>query len=222
MGAKVDKSINKRYGPYVFKINGQVHHLMGSLLPLDGECPKFAQLYIYDTDNEVKNRVDILNQSNKNDKLDDEIVGGLIQMLDQTIELVKLFRIAKDKVKSDSIDCTDNEVKNRVDILNQSNKNDKLDDEIVDGLIQMLDQTIELVKLFRIAKDKVKSDSIDCFRLSRPPAHRLQLVVDTYLGLLSSSPLTKPPSSVACIAVVAFIATVIVKVVEPDLSQTQI
>ena len=78
MGAKVDKSINKRSDPYVFKINGQVHHLMGSLLPPEGECPKFAQLYIYDTDNEVKNRVGVLNQSNKNDKLDDEIVGGLI------------------------------------------------------------------------------------------------------------------------------------------------
>ena len=29
----------------------------------------------------------------------------------------------------------------------------------------MLDQTNELVKLFRIARDKVKSDFIDCFRL---------------------------------------------------------
>ncbi|KAK1580879.1 hypothetical protein Q3G72_000934 [Acer saccharum] len=78
---------------------------MGSLLPPEGECPKSAQLYIYDTDNEVKNRVDVLNRSNKNDKLDDEMVSDLIQMLDQTNELVKIFRIARDKVKSDSIDC---------------------------------------------------------------------------------------------------------------------
>ena len=47
MGAKIDKSINNGSSPYVFKISGQVHHLMGSLLPLDGQCPKFAQLYIY-------------------------------------------------------------------------------------------------------------------------------------------------------------------------------
>jgi hypothetical protein len=30
---------------------------MGSLLPKDGETPKFAQLYIYDTDNEVDHRI---------------------------------------------------------------------------------------------------------------------------------------------------------------------
>jgi hypothetical protein len=27
------------------------------MLPKDGDAPKFAQLYIYDTDNEVANRI---------------------------------------------------------------------------------------------------------------------------------------------------------------------
>jgi hypothetical protein len=31
---------------------------MGSLLPLPGDTPKFAQLYIYDTENELANRME--------------------------------------------------------------------------------------------------------------------------------------------------------------------
>lgn len=51
MGAKVDASINKSQGSYVFKISGEVHHLMGFALSLEDESPKFAQLYTYDTQN---------------------------------------------------------------------------------------------------------------------------------------------------------------------------
>nr|XP_028962184.1 uncharacterized protein LOC114826273 [Malus domestica] len=54
MGAKVDPSINKRRGPYVFKINGQ-------------------------------------------------IVGDLIKMLDECNEVVKLFRLARDRINEGSI-----------------------------------------------------------------------------------------------------------------------
>ncbi|PRQ35507.1 hypothetical protein RchiOBHm_Chr5g0080791 [Rosa chinensis] len=47
IGAKIDRTINDGSGPYVFKISGQVHHLMGTLLPSQDEPPKFAQLYVY-------------------------------------------------------------------------------------------------------------------------------------------------------------------------------
>ena len=56
MGANVDTTVNDGHGPYVFKISGQIYHLMCSLIPPVGELPKFAQLYIYDTENEVANR----------------------------------------------------------------------------------------------------------------------------------------------------------------------
>ena len=46
LGAKIDTGINKEPGPYVFKINGQVHHRIGSLLPDEGKPPVYAQLYI--------------------------------------------------------------------------------------------------------------------------------------------------------------------------------
>lgn len=35
MGGNVDKTINDGRGPYVFRINGQNHHKIGSLLPID-------------------------------------------------------------------------------------------------------------------------------------------------------------------------------------------
>lgn len=57
MGGKVDKHINDGRGPYVYRMSGQNVHLFGTILPKDGATPKFAQLYIYDTSNEVSNRV---------------------------------------------------------------------------------------------------------------------------------------------------------------------
>ncbi|KAF5789263.1 hypothetical protein HanXRQr2_Chr09g0369091 [Helianthus annuus] len=56
-GANVDEHVNCGSGPYVFKIGGQIHHWIGSLCPPDDERPRFLQMYIYDTDNEVSNRL---------------------------------------------------------------------------------------------------------------------------------------------------------------------
>ena len=39
---KIDNTVNNMRAPYVFKINGQNHHRIGSLLPARGESPKFA------------------------------------------------------------------------------------------------------------------------------------------------------------------------------------
>ena len=55
MGGKVDSKINRGNAPYVYRISGENYHTLGSLLPKKGGEPKFAQLYIYDTDNEVCN-----------------------------------------------------------------------------------------------------------------------------------------------------------------------
>jgi hypothetical protein len=57
MSVKIDTSVNDQPSPYVFKINGHYHHLMGSLLPVDGESPKFAQLYVFGTAYKVANRL---------------------------------------------------------------------------------------------------------------------------------------------------------------------
>jgi hypothetical protein len=57
VGGRIDNSLNDGNGPPVDVMNGENYHHIGSLLPMPGESPKFAQLYIYDTDNEISNRV---------------------------------------------------------------------------------------------------------------------------------------------------------------------
>ncbi|KAL6876350.1 hypothetical protein ACP4OV_012922 [Aristida adscensionis] len=99
MGAKIDHAINRAAGPYVFKINGQVYHRIGSLLPPEGEPPQFAELYIYDTDHEIDNRMRALDPSERlDDDLDRDIIGGLLHMLDQHNPLVQKFRMARDRI----------------------------------------------------------------------------------------------------------------------------
>ena len=56
-GMSIDEEKRSGRGPPNIRIQGQVCHRIGSLLPQDGETPKFAQLYIFDTDNEVQNRM---------------------------------------------------------------------------------------------------------------------------------------------------------------------
>ncbi|KAJ9553601.1 hypothetical protein OSB04_017646 [Centaurea solstitialis] len=97
-GAKIDDSINTGRGPYVFKLSGQVYHWMSSLCPPIGEAPRFLQLYIYDTHNEVENRMRHFGGLDSS-SLDVHIVEGLIQFLDAHNELVQLFRTARDKCR---------------------------------------------------------------------------------------------------------------------------
>ncbi|KAL3648627.1 hypothetical protein CASFOL_005030 [Castilleja foliolosa] len=99
MGGKIDHDINKGSGPRIFRLNGQNYHLIGSLLPEDGTTPKFAQMYIYDTENEVSNRKNSVRGSSDVNNLSEDIIGGLKQMLDDHNKLVKTFRMAKDTIQ---------------------------------------------------------------------------------------------------------------------------
>ncbi|CAJ2634938.1 unnamed protein product, partial [Trifolium pratense] len=56
-GMKFDKRFNHGKGPPNLRLHGQPCHRIGSMLPNIGDPPKFAQLYIYDTDNELANRI---------------------------------------------------------------------------------------------------------------------------------------------------------------------
>lgn len=103
MGGKVDHEINKHGGPYVFRINGQIYHLHGSLTPADGQKPKFAQLYIYDTDNEVSNRLGFAKCDDGNNSLQEEVVRDILHMLDEHNSLVKSYRMARDKYRENTL-----------------------------------------------------------------------------------------------------------------------
>lgn len=60
MDGKIDHTVNNGQGPYVFRMSGQNMHFMDSLLPMPGNAPRFSQLYIYDTKNEISNRMSFM------------------------------------------------------------------------------------------------------------------------------------------------------------------
>ncbi|KAL4294259.1 hypothetical protein AHAS_Ahas18G0210200 [Arachis hypogaea] len=96
---QVDSSINKgrRRAPTVYKISGENVYYIGSLMPMPGEKPKFAQLYIYDTKNEVNNRIAPFRSNDSKYAIDPEIVGKLQKMLDENNALAKSFRMARER-----------------------------------------------------------------------------------------------------------------------------
>lgn len=63
-GVKYDKDLSKRdKGIYTFRVQGQVYHYINELIPLDGH-PSYLQLYFYDTDHEIDNRIHISDRLN--------------------------------------------------------------------------------------------------------------------------------------------------------------
>ncbi|XP_024039627.1 uncharacterized protein LOC18040843 [Citrus clementina] len=100
MGGRVDASINRSKGPYVFRMSGQNYHHIGSLLLEVGKKPQFAQLYIYDTENEIDNRINTLLKHGMKTEIDHEILHELSKMLDQHNNLVKSFRMTRDRYKT--------------------------------------------------------------------------------------------------------------------------
>ncbi|XP_058761708.1 uncharacterized protein LOC131635112 [Vicia villosa] len=99
-GAKLDNKFNNGRGPPMIRIQGQCCHRIGSLLPLDGQRPKFAQLYIYDTENEVSNRMDILRNK---DNIDEQIVGKLSEMSYKYNIHAKSFLMARQRLNEGNV-----------------------------------------------------------------------------------------------------------------------
>ncbi|GAU37747.1 hypothetical protein TSUD_382400 [Trifolium subterraneum] len=101
MGGHVDENINNGGGPPQFILSGQNYHRIGSLLPEAGTTPKFAQLYIYDTENEVENRAACFKSNNKKkDPIDKSLVKDLKEMIDYCNSLAKSFRKVRDAIQA--------------------------------------------------------------------------------------------------------------------------
>ncbi|XP_071741764.1 uncharacterized protein [Rutidosis leptorrhynchoides] len=101
-GEKIDDTINDGRSPYVFKVSGQIYHWIGSMCPQQGVPPRFLQLYIYDNDHEVENRMSHFGGQDSN-RLCSSVVSQLIELLDTHKELVKLFRTARDKCRDSKV-----------------------------------------------------------------------------------------------------------------------
>nr|GEY96932.1 hypothetical protein [Tanacetum cinerariifolium] len=106
-GGNISRETNDGCGPYAFQINGHNHHRIGTLLPTHTNGrPRFAQLYIYDTEHEVDNRLYALNIMSPSGVVDNNLrllVQDLITMLDMHNPLLQSFRMAKDRFVQSSI-----------------------------------------------------------------------------------------------------------------------
>ncbi|KAL3627507.1 hypothetical protein CASFOL_028870 [Castilleja foliolosa] len=92
-GARIDEAVNDGRGPYVFKVSGQISHWIGSICPSANDGPRFLQLYIYDTNNEVPNRLRFFDSSDQRCLLP-ATVAILSDTLRSSNEYVRIFRTA--------------------------------------------------------------------------------------------------------------------------------
>ncbi|CAI9303567.1 unnamed protein product [Lactuca saligna] len=102
-GANEDDSINKGRAPYVFKVSGQIYHWIGSFYPQDVHPPRFLQLYMCDTENEVANRLHSFHGEGKV-LLSADVVDSLSHMLHTHNEYVRTFKTAKEIAQSMNLD----------------------------------------------------------------------------------------------------------------------
>ncbi|RID62868.1 hypothetical protein BRARA_E01910 [Brassica rapa] len=108
LGGRVERSLKKGRGPDMFQLQGENYHLLGAgITPPEGGTPKFGQLYIVDTENEVENRAKCLSlgkqkiQVKKKDHLRKDIIETLMKMLNEVNPYVKKFRSARDRFNTD-------------------------------------------------------------------------------------------------------------------------
>lgn len=97
IGCHVDEHINNGSAPYVFKISGEVYHRIGSLLPVADCRPSFLQLYVFDTENEINNRLAPFSNAKSNRMLRASLIEALVKMLDTHNVLVRHFRCLRDR-----------------------------------------------------------------------------------------------------------------------------
>ncbi|GFV02612.1 helitron_like_N domain-containing protein [Trichonephila clavipes] len=87
--------VNANYMP-TFKVQGQIYHHVGSLLPFPKANHKYLQIYFMGNTDEQINRRCQLNMSIKR-----EIVAELQNLFEQHNELIKLFKIAIEQMPFD-------------------------------------------------------------------------------------------------------------------------
>ncbi|KAF8405882.1 hypothetical protein HHK36_007960 [Tetracentron sinense] len=103
MGGKIDQSMLDGRGPYAFRISGENYHRIGSLLPALGQKPKFAQLYVYNTEHEIRHQIEAVRDNSTTSESEISIISSLQTMLDDINPYVSVFRTARNVLaKEDS------------------------------------------------------------------------------------------------------------------------
>ncbi|KAI5385908.1 hypothetical protein KIW84_072493 [Lathyrus oleraceus] len=99
-GAKVDNRFNNGRCPPNFRIQGQSCHRIESMLPMPCQNPRFAQLYVYDTENEIENR---MHGFRSKSGVDVNIVRKLSEMLYEHNVHAQSFRMARDRLCEEGV-----------------------------------------------------------------------------------------------------------------------
>jgi hypothetical protein len=73
-------------------------------MPSGGKRPEFSQLYIFDTENEVMNRMAVSSHKNCNFRPNEAIVASLLTVFDSHNPVVRFFRIARDRLLNETSD----------------------------------------------------------------------------------------------------------------------
>jgi len=89
LGVREDRSVNNR-GGWVFRISGELCHLIGPLLPNDNVPPSYAQLYVYDPRSALDHRM------RRNDNLQRNTMACLQIMLSINHRYANCFQHARD------------------------------------------------------------------------------------------------------------------------------
>ncbi|KAL6524355.1 hypothetical protein OROHE_016026 [Orobanche hederae] len=101
MGGIQDKTVNNGHGPYTYRLGGNNYHLLGNLLPKEGDSPKFSQLYMYYGEDETQDKIDVV-RSKSPTTIDPSIVDGLKSMIDAENPIAQNFRMAAERFKESS------------------------------------------------------------------------------------------------------------------------
>jgi Helitron helicase-like domain at N-terminus len=91
----VIENINTGNAPWIYKIQGQLCHVSGSLLPVAENDAKFSQLYIYDPEEAFRRRT----QQSVNQGLNHDVLRTLQDMLYRTHSSVNLYKQAFELTK---------------------------------------------------------------------------------------------------------------------------
>jgi hypothetical protein len=85
-------------GVYTFRIRGTLCHKIGSLIPPNGEQPKFAQIYIMDSDQnqQIQRRLQY-----GHGHIDEHILQDLLTMMQRVNPYYAIYKIAKERTDQD-------------------------------------------------------------------------------------------------------------------------
>jgi len=95
---KIDNSVTRQFSFYYFKIQGELHHLTGALLPYDNQTLIYAQIYILDTAEQLNVR-----RANNNN-LDPIVIDNLQTMLLNSHLYIGRYRYTYELIKEKPAD----------------------------------------------------------------------------------------------------------------------